>query len=100
MNGFGINGIGTKSNSGINGFGLADVGTKCNAGMNGFGGGFGQLGTNTAMFIDKIPNPLKGLATAGIILGAAIISLKKCKKPPVPNVQKQGLFTKIFNKKK
>lgn len=92
MNGFGMSGIGTQSNAGMNGFGMTGVGTQSNAGMNGFGGGFGKLGQNTAAFISGIPNTVKGLISAGLIIGTTVFCLKGKKKPPV---EKTGFWSKL-----
>lgn len=90
MNGFGMQGIGDYSHAGMNGFGVQGIGTNSQAGINGFGGGFGGLGQdvsngvkNTAGFLGSLPNTVKGIASAAILIGAAALCLKGKKKPPV-----------------
>lgn len=107
LNGFGAQGIGVNSNAGMNGFGMSGIGTQSNAGMNGFGGfvnphshagengfggGFGKIGQDTASFVSRIPNSVKGLISAGLIIGTTVLCLKGKKKPPV---EKTGFWSKL-----
>ena len=103
MNAYGISGIGTQSQAGINAYGLQGIGAQSQAGINAYGlqgigmqspseaaswGGFSDTSksiengiTNASNIANKIPNPIKGIAAAGMMIGGIALAIKTKKKP-------------------
>lgn len=103
--GFGNDSIGINSQAGSNAYGLQGIGAQSQAGSNAYGlqgigmqspseqaawGGFGDTSqgikdgiSKVSGFTQNIPSPIKGLAAAGMMIGALALALKTKKKPPV-----------------
>lgn len=104
-NAYGVSGIGTQSQAGTNAYGLQGIGAQSQAGENAYGlqgigmqgpseqaawGGFGDTSqsikdglSRVSGFTQNIPSPIKGLAAAGMMIGALALALKTKKKPKV-----------------
>ena len=104
-NAYGVSGIGTQSQTGTNAYGLQGIGAQSQAGENAYGlqgigmqgpseqaawGGFGDTSqsikdglSRVSGFTQNIPSPIKGLAAAGMMIGALALALKTKKKPKV-----------------
>lgn len=103
--GFGNDSIGINSQAGSNAYGLQGIGAQSQAGSNAYGlqgigmqspseqaawGGFGDTSqgikdgiSKVSGFAQNIPSPIKGLAAAGMMIGALALALKTKKKPQV-----------------
>lgn len=103
--GFGNDSIGINSQAGSNAYGLQGIGAQSQAGSNAYGlqgigmqspseqaawGGFGDTSqgikdgiSKVSGFTQNIPSPIKGLAAAGMMIGALALALKTKKKPQV-----------------
>lgn len=103
--GFGNDSIGINSQAGTNAYGLQGIGAQSQAGSNAYGlqgigmqspseqaawGGFGDTSqgikdgiSKVSGFAQNIPSPIKGLAAAGMMIGALALALKTKKKPQV-----------------
>lgn len=103
--GFGNDSIGINSQAGSNAYGLQGIGAQSQAGSNAYGlqgigmqspseqaacGGFGDTSqgikdgiSKVSGFAQNIPSPIKGLAAAGMMIGALALALKRKKKPQV-----------------
>lgn len=103
VNAYGISGVGTNSQAGMNAYGLQGIGAQSQAGENAYGlqgigmqgpseqaawGGFGDTSqsikdgiSRVSGFTQNIPSPIKGLAVAGMMIGALALALKTKKKP-------------------
>ena len=103
--GFGNDSIGINSQAGSNAYGLQGIGAQSQAGSNAYGlqgigmqspseqaawGGFGDTSqgikdgiSKVSGFVQNIPSPIKGLAAAGMMIGALALALKTKKKPQV-----------------
>lgn len=103
--GFGNDSIGINSQAGSNAYGLQGIGAQSQAGSNAYGlqgigmqspseqaawGGFGDTSqgikdgiSKVSGFAQNIPSPIKGLAAAGMMIGALVLALKTKKKPQV-----------------
>lgn len=103
--GFGNDSIGINSQAGSNAYGLQGIGAQSQAGSNAYGlqgigmqspseqaawGGFGDASqgikdgiSKVSGFAQNIPSPIKGLAAAGMMIGALALALKTKKKPQV-----------------
>lgn len=103
--GFGNDSIGINSQAGSNAYGLQGIGAQSQAGSNTYGlqgigmqspseqaawGGFGDTSqgikdgiSKVSGFTQNIPSPIKGLAAAGMMIGALALALKTKKKPQV-----------------
>ena len=103
--GFGNDSIGINSQAGSNAYGLQGIGAQSQAGSNAYGlqgigmqspseqvawGGFGDTSqgikdgiSKVSAFAQNIPSPIKGLAAAGMMIGALALALKTKKKPQV-----------------
>ncbi len=103
--GFGNDSIGINSQAGSNAYGLQGIGAQSQAGSNAYGlqgigmqspseqaawGGFGDTSqgikdgiSKVSGFTQSIPSPIKGLAAAGMMIGALALALKTKKKPQV-----------------
>ena len=101
--GFGNDSIGINSQAGSNAYGLQGIGAQSQAGSNAYGlqgigmqspseqaawGGFGDTSqgikdgiSKVSGFTQNIPSPIKGLAAAGMMIGALALALKTKKKP-------------------
>ena len=101
--GFGNDSIGINSQAGSNAYGLQGIGAQSQAGSNAYGlqgigmqspseqaawGGFGDTSqgikdgiSKVSGFAQNIPSPIKGLAAAGMMIGALALALKTKKKP-------------------
>lgn len=104
-NAYGVSGIGTQSQAGTNAYGLQGIGAQSQAGENAYGlqgigmqgpseqaawGGFGDTSqsikagfSRVSGFTQNVPSPIKGLAAAGMMIGALALALKTKKKPKV-----------------
>ena len=104
-NAYGLQGIGAQSQAGSNAYGLQGIGAQSQAGSNAYGlqgigmqspseqaawGGFGDTSqgikdgiSKVSGFAQNIPSPIKGLAAAGMMIGALALALKTKKKPQV-----------------
>lgn len=104
-NAYGVSGIGTQSQAGTNAYGLQGIGAQSQTGENAYGlqgigmqgpseqaawGGFGDTSqsikdglSRVSGFTQNIPSPIKGLAAAGMMIGALALALKTKKKPKV-----------------
>lgn len=104
-NAYGISGVGAKSQVGMNAYGLQGIGAQSQAGENAYGlqgigmqgpseqaawGGFGDTSqsikdglSRVSGFTQNVPSPIKGLAAAGMMIGALALALKTKKKPKV-----------------
>lgn len=98
QNAYGLQGIGDMSNAGLNAYGIDGIGAKAPSQINAWGG-FGDVErdfsdgfSNASSFWQRIPTPIKGIAAAGMMLGAVAISLKTKKKPPEA---KTSFFSKL-----
>ena len=103
--GFGNDSIGINSQAGSNAYGLQGIGAQSQVGSNAYGlqgigmqspseqaawGGFGDTSqgikdgiSKVSGFAQNIPSPIKGLAAAGMMIGALALALKTKKKPQV-----------------
>ena len=103
--GFGNENIGINSEAGSNAYGLQGIGAKSQTGENAYGlqgigmqgpseqaawGGFGDASqsikagfSRVSGFAQNVPSPIKGLAAAGMMIGALALALKTKKKPKV-----------------
>ena len=103
--GFGNDSIGINSQAGSNAYGLQGIGAQSQAGSIAYGlqgigmqspseqaawGGFGDASqgikdgiSKVSGFAQNIPSPIKGLAAAGMMIGALALALKTKKKPQV-----------------
>lgn len=103
--GFGNDNIGINSQAGSNAYGLQGIGAQSQAGSNAYGlqgigmqgpseqaawGGFSDTSqgikdgiSKVSGFTQNIPSPIKGLAAAGMMIGALALALKTKKKPQV-----------------
>ena len=103
--GFGNDSIGINSQAGSNAYGLQGIGAQSQAGSNAYGlqgigmqspseqaawGGFDDTSqgikdgiSKVSGFAQNIPSPIKGLAAAGMMIGALALALKTNKKPQV-----------------
>lgn len=103
--GFGNDNIGINSQAGSNAYGLQGIGAQSQAGSNAYGlqgigmqgpseqaawGGFSDTSqgikdgiSKISGFVQNIPSPIKGLAAAGMMIGALALALKTKKKPQV-----------------
>lgn len=103
--GFGNDSIGINSQAGSNAYGLQGIGAQSQVGSNAYGlqgigmqspseqaawGGFGDTSqgikdgiSKVSGFTQNIPSPIKGLAAAGMMIGALALALKTKKKPQV-----------------
>lgn len=101
--GFGNDTIGINSQAGSNAYGLQGIGAQSQAGSNAYGlqgigmqgpseqaawGGFGDTSqgikdgiSKVSGFTQNIPSPIKGIAAAGMMIGALALALKTKKKP-------------------
>ena len=101
--GFGNDSIGINSQAGSNAYGLQGIGAQSQAGSNAYGlqgigmqgpseqaawGGFGDTSqgikdgiSKVSGFTQNIPSPIKGIAAAGMMIGALALALKTKKKP-------------------
>lgn len=101
--GFGNDNIGINSQAGSNAYGLQGIGAQSQAGSNAYGlqgigmqgpseqaawGGFGDTSqgikdgiSKVSGFTQNIPSPIKGIAAAGMMIGALALALKTKKKP-------------------
>ena len=102
---FGNENIGINSQAGSNAYGLQGIGAQSQAGSNAYGlqgigmqgpseqaawGGFGDTSqsikagfSRVSGFTQNVPSPIKGLAAAGMMIGALALALKTKKKPKV-----------------
>lgn len=113
--GFGNDSIGINSQAGSNAYGLQGIGAQSQAGSNAYGlqgigmqspseqaawGGFGDTSqgikdgiSKVSGFAQNIPSPIKGLAAAGMMIGALALALKTKKKPQVKS--KTNFFSNL-----
>lgn len=88
-NAYGLQGIGAKSQTGENAYGLQGIGMQGPSEQAAWGG-FGDTSqsikdglSRVFGFTQNIPSPIKGLAAAGMMIGALALALKTKKKPKV-----------------
>ena len=103
--GFGNDSIGINSQAGSNAYGLQGIGAQSQAGSNAYGlqgigmqgpseqaawGGFSDTSqgikdgiSKVSEFTQNVPAPIKGIAAAGIMIGALALALKTKKKPQI-----------------
>lgn len=101
--GFGNDNIGINSQAGSNAYGLQGIGAQSQAGSNAYGlqgigmqgpseqaawGGFSDTSqgikdgiSKVSGFTQNVPSPIKGIAAAGMMIGALALALKTKKKP-------------------
>lgn len=101
--GFGNDNIGINSQAGSNAYGLQGIGAQSQVGSNAYGlqgigmqgpseqaawGGFSDTSqgikdgiSKVSGFTQNIPSPIKGIAAAGMMIGALALALKTKKKP-------------------
>lgn len=87
--GFGNDSIGINSQAGSNAYGLQGIGMQSPSEQAAWGG-FGDTSqgikdgiSKVSGFAQNIPSPIKGLAAAGMMIGALALALKTKKKPQV-----------------
>ena len=87
--GFGNDSIGINSQAGSNAYGLQGIGMQSPSEQAAWGG-FGDTSqgikdgiSKVSGFTQNIPSPIKGLAAAGMMIGALALALKTKKKPQV-----------------
>ena len=88
-NAYGLQGIGAKSQTGENAYGLQGIGMQGPSEQAAWGG-FGDTSqsikdglSRVSGFAQNVPSPIKGLAAAGMMIGALALALKTKKKPKV-----------------
>lgn len=103
--GFGNDTIGINSQAGSNAYGLQGIGAQSQAGSNAYGlqgigmqgpseqaawGGFSDTSqgikdgiSKVSGFTQNVPSPIKGIAAAGMMIGALALALKTKKKPQI-----------------
>lgn len=103
--GFGNDNIGINSQAGSNAYGLQGIGAQSQAGSNAYGlqgigmqgpseqaawGGFSDTSqgikdgiSKVSGFTQNVPSPIKGIAAAGMMIGALALALKTKKKPQI-----------------
>ena len=97
--GFGNDSIGINSQAGSNAYGLQGIGMQSPSEQAAWGG-FGDTSqgikdgiSKVSGFAQNIPSPIKGLAAAGMMIGALALALKTKKKPQVKS--KTNFFSNL-----